>query len=641
MTRKKTTKYALLSSVMAMVLSIAMLIGTTFAWFTDTVTSDINRIIAGNLDVKLYHSDKAATDEEVTSATKLFDDIALWEPGAMVYENFKIENAGSLALKYVFNLKVTNATVVDGKSLADVLKVAVVEGGVTAGDRAAALAQSFEPISSFDMRGALESTKSQSFGIIIYWEPGENDNDYNLAGEALKADIAVDLFATQLNSESDSFDNDFDAGASLPVTLIKPITKNSDNTLAAPVSLGATAASDVSSTAPIHVDVPIGVKLDPTSNDFVVKVVEAKSHSSVDVSPVSDAIAFDIEMPLATDNTTPVAVTLHIGTGLNLTAVYHDGTAMTEADTGDADTYVYDATTGNITMYITHCSVFTFVHGADFAVSNFTEFTAALSAAKDGDIIGLTADINPTNNFTFTKSVIIDMNGFGFVRAKEASGGYSIKLMPGCDLTMKNGRWDMAGTFGHISAEGENGISVVNYKNVVFTNLDNPTKEELADRPGPSSNLVKTAFKANMQGNFTVNATFENCTFNNASVEFSGYNSGNTYTANFIGCTFNNIGNTHAIKADNYGMTEDCVVNVSDCTFNITVTSNVTAIGGARNSGNTVKLNLTDNTVSGSVADSNFYKVGSMTSLRFYNKTTQKYEVVENNTVYQGIAISN
>jgi len=411
MTRKKTTKYALLSSVMAMVLSIAMLMGTTFAWFTDTVTSGTNRIIAGNLDVKLYHSDKAATDEEVTSATKLFDDIALWEPGAMVYENFEIENAGSLALKYVFNLKVTNATVVDGKSLADVLKVAVVEGGVTAGDRAAALAQSFEPISSFDMRGALESTKSQSFGIIIYWEPGENDNDYNLAGEALKADIAVDLFATQLNSESDSFDNDFDAGASLPVTLIKPITKDSDNTLAAPVSLGATAASEVSSTAPIHIHVPEGVKLDPSSNDFVVKVEEAKSHSSVVVNPVSDAIAFEIEMPLATDNTIPVAVTLHIGTGLNLTDVYHDGVKMTEESTETADTYQYDSASGNITMYITRCSVFTFVYGADFAVSNSAEITAALRDAEDGDIIALTADIDTGVLQLNGKNVAFDLNG--------------------------------------------------------------------------------------------------------------------------------------------------------------------------------------------------------------------------------------
>ena len=57
MTRKKTTKYALLSSVMAMVLSVAMLMGTTFAWFTDTASTAVNKIQAGTLDVGLEMKD--------------------------------------------------------------------------------------------------------------------------------------------------------------------------------------------------------------------------------------------------------------------------------------------------------------------------------------------------------------------------------------------------------------------------------------------------------------------------------------------------------------------------------------------------------------------------------------------------------
>jgi len=623
---------------MAMVLSIAMLMGTTFAWFTDTVTSGTNRIIAGNLDVKLFHSNDMVTDEEVTETTKLFTDITLWEPGAMVYENFTVENAGSLALKYVFNLKVTNATFVEGKSLADVLKVAVVDGGVS-GDRADALAQDFDSINSFSLGNSLENNETDTFGIIIYWQPSAMDNDYNKVDEVFEIDIAVDLFATQMTSERDSFGDTYDAGAQLPVTLIAPITTNSDNTVAAPVSLGASTANAVSAADPVYVAVPAGAELEAGTTDFTVSVERTEPDSSVVVGPTSTAIAFDIDMPLASGNTAIVPVTVHIGSGLNLTAVYHDDVLMTEATSGAADTYQYDSASGNITLYITHCSVFTFVHGADFVVSNFSEFTTALNAAENGDLIELAADINPTTNFTFEKSVIIDMKGHGFVRAKEASGGYGIKLNPGCDLTMMNGRWDMAGTFGDISAEGSNGTCVVKYKNVVFTNLDNPTKEELAAMPGNSSNLVKTAFKANMQGNFTVNATFENCTFNNASAEFSGFNAGNTYTARFIGCTFNNIGHACAIKADNYGMTENCEVTVTNCIFNITVTSNVSVLE-TRHYGNTVELNLTNNTVKGSIADSNFYKVSSMTSLKFYNET-QKFEVNENNTVYHGIATQN
>ena len=53
MTNRKSTKRALLGSVMAMVLCLAMLIGATFAWFTDTASTGVNKIQAGNLDVQL------------------------------------------------------------------------------------------------------------------------------------------------------------------------------------------------------------------------------------------------------------------------------------------------------------------------------------------------------------------------------------------------------------------------------------------------------------------------------------------------------------------------------------------------------------------------------------------------------------
>ena len=101
MQKSKSTRSALLCSVLATVLCAAMLVGTTFAWFTDSVTSGRNRIAAGNLDVELYHGD--ALDESVGEATDLFTNAdgsaILWEPGVIAYENFKVANEGSLALK--------------------------------------------------------------------------------------------------------------------------------------------------------------------------------------------------------------------------------------------------------------------------------------------------------------------------------------------------------------------------------------------------------------------------------------------------------------------------------------------------------------------------------------------------------------
>lgn len=53
MKSSKTAKRALFSSVMALIICFSMLVGTTFAWFTDSVSSGVNTIVAGNLDIEL------------------------------------------------------------------------------------------------------------------------------------------------------------------------------------------------------------------------------------------------------------------------------------------------------------------------------------------------------------------------------------------------------------------------------------------------------------------------------------------------------------------------------------------------------------------------------------------------------------
>ena len=78
-------------SVLSLVICCLMLIGTTFAWFTDSASTGINNIIAGNLDMELLHSNGVVKDEYVTENTKLFvnskGEEMLWEPGAVCYEN--------------------------------------------------------------------------------------------------------------------------------------------------------------------------------------------------------------------------------------------------------------------------------------------------------------------------------------------------------------------------------------------------------------------------------------------------------------------------------------------------------------------------------------------------------------------------
>ena len=106
MTNRKSTKRALLGSVMAMVLCLAMLVGATFAWFTDTASTGVNKIQAGKLDVALEMKDAAG--QWVSAEGKTLDFVkaaageqVLWEPGCTyTLPELRVVNNGNLALKY-------------------------------------------------------------------------------------------------------------------------------------------------------------------------------------------------------------------------------------------------------------------------------------------------------------------------------------------------------------------------------------------------------------------------------------------------------------------------------------------------------------------------------------------------------------
>lgn len=241
MTNTKSTKRALLTSVLALFLCFTMLLGTTFAWFTDSVTSANNIIKSGNLDIELYHSDDKADRAKVDNTTVLFDDIALWEPGAVVYETLEVVNEGDLALKYQLSVNVTNATAnANGNTLSNILRVGVIKGGATITDRVALIGAVDEwmSLSSFVEAGDLvNKNESDVYTVVIYWEPSEYDNDYNMnngKGAPLTLDIGVTLFATQLAAEMDSFDENYDKDSAVATVAEAEamMAENKDVTLA-------------------------------------------------------------------------------------------------------------------------------------------------------------------------------------------------------------------------------------------------------------------------------------------------------------------------------------------------------------------------------------------------------------------------
>lgn len=228
---KNATKRALLSSALALVVCISMLIGTTYAWFTDSVTSANNIITSGNLDVELEYA--TVVDGQITAwttvqgADKIFNPEALWEPGRVEVVYLKVSNLGSLALKYQLGVNVVSEIEgVNAKGdtfkLSDylVFKVINVETSndtfTTYTDREAVQLAAGTEMGLKDYNGnttALKKGEKDYVALIVYM-PETVDNVANHNGEDVPViNLGINLFATQQMAEEDSFGNDYDEDA--------------------------------------------------------------------------------------------------------------------------------------------------------------------------------------------------------------------------------------------------------------------------------------------------------------------------------------------------------------------------------------------------------------------------------------------
>lgn len=224
--KKRTTKKALALSFVSMLMCCAMLIGSTYAWFTDSVTSGTNKIVAGNLDIELKVLDKESG--EFVESTDAYFGVDLWEPGVVAYETFQVENVGTLALKYDMYLSVIAMNDLNGHSLDEVIKVGVYDGEVTEEmDRDALVAavdfKSFTDTAAYVTGETLKANEdAKAFTVVAYWEPTDHDDDYNAKNEnrdhePLYIDFGITVTATQATVEPDSFDNQYDANAEVIV----------------------------------------------------------------------------------------------------------------------------------------------------------------------------------------------------------------------------------------------------------------------------------------------------------------------------------------------------------------------------------------------------------------------------------------
>ena len=227
MASNKSTKRALVSSALAILMCVAMLIGTTFAWFTDTASTGVNKIVSGNLKVDIIgansdsHIEKLNFTKAATTDAEAGAEI-LWEPGCRyLTEGFRIANNGNLALKWKAEInkdnitdgKVEGSTIAkDGKSLLDVIDFYV----VTSTDENA------DAVAIENFTGNLaKGAKSGVYYIkgVMKTTAGNDYQDLTLDG------ITITVYATQDTVENDSFNNQYDKDAEYPAIVSEIATK--------------------------------------------------------------------------------------------------------------------------------------------------------------------------------------------------------------------------------------------------------------------------------------------------------------------------------------------------------------------------------------------------------------------------------
>ena len=261
MNESTKTKKALRGSLFALFLCIVLLIGTTFAWFTATASTGVNKIQAGNLDVDLEMSTDGTTWESAEGKTLTFKtkdnraaDQILWEPGC-TYElpQLRVVNNGNLALKY----KIKINGIQGDEKLNEVIDwtindkdINLTEQHLTAGQKGDA----------FTIKGHMQESAG---------------NDY----QGLSIDgISITVVATQDTVENDSYGNTYDENATYPVSDAASIADAvADLATAGSKNVVVTVANDLTGTSGIKTAKGNALTLDMNGKTVGVKYGDGSS----------------------------------------------------------------------------------------------------------------------------------------------------------------------------------------------------------------------------------------------------------------------------------------------------------------------------------------------------------------------------
>ena len=420
MNTKKATKRALLTSVMALVMCVVMLVGTTFAWFTDTASTGVNKIQAGNLDVTLEMKDNAGNWVSAEGKTLQFKVNGVipaegteifWEPGC-TYElpELRVVNNGNLALKY----KVVISGINGSAKLNEVIDWTITLDGAN------------YVLGSEHMLAAKDGETVDYDVLTIKGHMQETaNNDYQK--ETIEG-IGITVYAVQASSEYDSNGNDYDKDADGT-----PQFNTWLDNVAATVTVnteGETVLKDRDENPTITVTAPAG---STTATDLT--VVKSQTDTPANITVEYGTQALSVNISLTDENGDKVTatsgkffiLTVQLETGKNVIALYHNGVAMTKVDSAEAvsadnDTYYYDSQTGVLTFSTDDFSPFTVVDSdSDFNGGDGTEAhpyliatgeqALAMEKAKGGNFKFI-ADVVVTDEIYLSgKTFVVDLNG--------------------------------------------------------------------------------------------------------------------------------------------------------------------------------------------------------------------------------------
>ena len=365
--QKRVSKRALLFSALSLLLCVSMLVGSTFAWFSDTVTSGGNIIKSGKLDIDLGIKTSDDTDYVSVKANpdkKAFD-YSLWEPGYTAWVNAKVSTTGNLALKYTLRI------VPDGdvSALAEVIDVYYAASKIDQPNDRPDFASGAAQVAGLTKLGTLKQVLEGPITIndtlIPTPEAGETANTEDFATLVLHmqesagnqyqdldigSTFSLQLLATQYTYEDDSFDDLYDENADgTPDNTAFPFDAASAAVVTDPDQALVLTAGNVSVTIPADAQ-EAGDRFELDNTEISLSAPDADGYKTLtlDISLKKNGVLVEQEDGLSYN------LLVDLGKDLLLSAVTHNGEAV--------DPFTYDPATGLLSFATDSFSPFAFTY---------------------------------------------------------------------------------------------------------------------------------------------------------------------------------------------------------------------------------------------------------------------------------------